>query len=167
MELAGKTMGIIGYGTIGKKVGLVASAFGMKVMATGSGRGASLDDLLRQSDVVSIHCPLNPETRGLFDRARLRTMKPSALLLNTSRGPIIVERDLADALAEGAIAGAAVDVLSAEPPAIDNPLLKAPNCIITPHIAWATLEARRRLMDIAIHNLASFITGTPANRIDP
>jgi glycerate dehydrogenase len=165
-ELSGKTMGIIGYGTIGKKVGKVATAFGMKVLATGKEGGTSLDELLRQSDVVSIHCPLTSETRGLVNSARLRMMRPSSLLLNTSRGPIIVEKDLADALEEGMISGAGLDVLSIEPPCADNPLLRAPRCIITPHIAWATREARGRLLDIAVGNLASFINGKPVNRVE-
>lgn len=164
-ELSGKTMGIVGYGTIGKKVGRVATAFGMKVLATGRGGGTSLGDLLGQSEVVSIHCPLTPETRGLFNSARLRKMRPSSLLLNTSRGPIIVEKDLADALAKGVIAGAGIDVLSVEPPLADNPLLTAPNCVITPHIGWATQEARGRLMNIAVQNLASFMAGKSVNRI--
>jgi glycerate dehydrogenase len=175
VELSGKTMGIIGYGSIGKKVAAVASAFGMRVVAAalnGGGAGGAgidripLDELLSQADVVTTHCPLTAETRGLINKEALQKMRSSAFLLNTSRGPIIVEQDLADALAEGVIAGAGVDVLSIEPPAASNPLLAAPNCIITPHIGWATREARSRLMDQVVHNLVAFIAGQPVNRID-
>jgi len=173
IELSGKTMGIIGFGDIGKKVGDVASAFGMKVIGNSrtrtdqshrsNFRWASVEELLEQSDVVSLHCPLTPDTTGLIKRDNLKRMKPSAFLLNTSRGPLIVEQDLADALNEGVIAGAGIDVLSKEPPPPDNPLLSAKNCIITPHIAWATREARIRLMDIVVSNTKAYIGGSPVN----
>ncbi len=176
VELAGKTMGIIGFGTIGQKVGDIATAFGMNILGTARTRRdqpgrrnfdwASVAEVLERSDVVSIHCPLTPETEGLINAQSLRTMKRSAFLLNTSRGPIIVEQDLADALTSGTIAGAAVDVLSVEPPPETNPLFNAPNCIITPHIAWATSEARSRLMDMATENLRQFLAGTPTNVIN-
>lgn len=176
MELSGKTMGIIGFGSIGSKVADIATAFGMDIIANNlyendqshrkNFKWAGVPQLLEQSDVVSIHCPLFPETRGLINQDSLRLMKRSAFLLNTSRGPIVVEKDLADALNNGVIAGAGVDVLSVEPPSEDNPLFTAKNCIITPHIAWATKEARGRLMDIAINNLSAFINGVPINVVD-
>ncbi len=173
IELSGKTMGIIGFGDIGKKVGDVASAFGMKVIGNSRTRTdqshrtdfrwASVEELLAQSDVVSLHCPLTPDTTGMINKESLKLMKPSAFLLNTSRGPLIVDQDLADALNEGLIAGAGIDVLSKEPPPPDNPLLSAKNCIITPHIAWATKEARVRLMDIVVSNTKAYIGGSPVN----
>jgi glycerate dehydrogenase len=176
IELAGKTMGIIGFGSIGEKVADVATAFGMTIIGSKrhrtdqshrpNFRWAELPELLDQADVVSIHCPLLPETKGLINKASLAKMKPSAFLLNTSRGPIIVEQDLADALNNGSIAGAGVDVLSAEPPAVDNPLCMAKNCLITPHIAWATQEARKRLMAMAVDNLAAFMKGHPTNVVN-
>jgi len=130
-------------------------------------RFATLEDLLRSSDVVSLHCPLFPETQGLMNKERLRLMKPTALLINTSRGPLIVDQDLADALNSGVIAGAGVDVLSVEPPAANNPLLTAKNCLVTPHIAWAAKEARARLMNLAVENLAAFVSGKPQNVVNP
>lgn len=173
VELAGKTMGIIGFGSIGQKVGDIATAFGMNLMGVArtqsdqshrkNFRWARVEEVLRECDVVSIHAPLTPETQGLINNEALNTMKPHAFLLNTSRGPIIVDHDLADALNKGVIAGAGIDVLSAEPPSSQNPLFKAKNCIITPHIAWATKEARRRLMDMAVENLRAFLTGNPVN----
>ncbi|HET7180224.1 MAG TPA: D-2-hydroxyacid dehydrogenase [Chryseosolibacter sp.] len=176
VELAGKTMGIIGYGNIGQKVGAMAAAFGMRVIYTGRsltadgaaavGQRVGLEDLLPESDVVSIHCPLTPETNGLINAATLRRMKKTAFLLNTSRGPIIVDRDLAEALNDGIISGAGIDVLSAEPPPANNPLLAARNCVITPHIAWATREARSRLMKMAEENLAAFVSGAPINVVN-
>lgn len=176
MELAGKTMGIIGFGTIGRNVGDIATAFGMNIIAAGrhhtdqshrnNFRWAGIRELLSASDVVSIHCPLLPETKGLINKENLRSMKRTALLVNTSRGPIIVDEDLADALNSGVIAGAGLDVLSVEPPPKDNPLFGARNCLITPHIAWATSEARGRLMDQAVANLAAFIAGKPINVIN-
>jgi glycerate dehydrogenase len=129
-------------------------------------RWTDIPELLEESDVVSIHCPLLPETKGLINNESLKKMKRSAFLLNTSRGPIIIDQDLADALNEGVIAGAGLDVLSVEPPSKDNPLFKAKNCIITPHIAWATKEARARLMDIAISNLSAFLSGHPVNVVN-
>ncbi len=176
VELAGKTMGIIGFGRIGQMVGDVATAFGMKVIGSSRSqpdqshranfRWAEIPQLLEESDVVSIHCPLFPETKGLINKENLGRMKRSAFLLNTSRGPIIVDEDLADALNSDVIAGAGIDVLSNEPPMPDNPLFKAKNCIITPHIAWATREARARLMEMAVNNLSSYLNGNPANVVN-
>lgn len=176
VELAGKTIGIVGFGTIGEQVADVATAFGMNVVGNSrrrtdqshrkNFRWEDIDVLLKESDVVSLHCPLSPETKGLINRALLSKMKSSAFLLNTSRGPIIVEQDLADALNENKIAGAGLDVLSSEPPSSDNPLLKAKNCIITPHIAWATKEARSRLMDITVKNFEAYKKGSPINVVN-
>lgn len=176
VELAGKTMGIIGFGHIGQKVADVATAFGMNIIgnsrtrtdqsARNNFRWADIPELLEQSDVVSIHCPLFPETQGLINSENLKRMKRSAFLLNTSRGQIIVDQDLADALNNGTIAGAGIDVLSVEPPQADNPLFKAKNCIITPHIAWATKEARLRLMDMVVNNLTRFLNGDPVNVVN-
>ena len=176
VELSGKTMGIIGFGDIGKQVADVATAFGMKVIGTSRNRTdqshranfkwAEIPELLKQSDVVSIHCPLTPETQGLINRESLQKMKSSAFLLNTSRGPVIIEEDLAEALNSGKIAGAGLDVLSVEPPAKDNPLIGAKNCIITPHIAWATKEARARLMEITVSNLSAYKNGNPVNVVN-
>lgn len=173
VELAGKTMGIIGFGRIGRQVGQIADALGMKVIANDAFqandppyagfRWAGIDELLRESDVVSLHCPLFADTKGLMNAERLRLMKPSAFLLNTSRGPLVVDHDLADALNKGVIAGAGIDVLSVEPPTGDNPLLTAKNCLVTPHIAWATKEARARLMEIAVENVHAFLSGAPRN----
>jgi len=175
VELSGKIMGIIGMGHIGSKVADIAAAFGMTIIGnsrtqtdqshrTGF-RWAAIPELLKQSDVVSIHCPLFPETRGLINKTTLALMKPSAFLLNTSRGPIIVEQDLADALNEGRLAGAGLDVLSTEPPPAGNPLFTAKNCIITPHISWATKEARTRLMAGALSNFAGWISGAPIHSL--
>ncbi|WP_411274352.1 D-2-hydroxyacid dehydrogenase [Daejeonella sp.] len=176
IELEGKTMGIIGFGRIGQSVADVAGSLGMNILGSArtpsdqaarkNFRWASIPEILKESDVVSIHCPLFPETQGLINADRLRTMKSSAFLLNTSRGPIIVDEDLADALNHNVIAGAGIDVLSVEPPSADNPLFKAKNCIITPHIAWATKEARSRLMKMAEENLAKFISGKPVNVVN-
>jgi len=173
IELAGKTMGIIGFGDIGKKVADVASAFGMKIIANSrtrtdqthriNFRWAPLEELLEQSDVVSLHFPLTPETTGLINKENLKRMKPSAFLLNTSRGPLVIDQDLADALNHDMIAGAGIDVLSKEPPLPGNPLFTAKNCIITPHIAWATKEARVRLMDIVVNNAKAYVSGAPVN----
>jgi glycerate dehydrogenase len=175
-ELAGKTIGIIGFGHIGQQVGDVATAFGMNIIGNSRTRTdqsqrknfkwADVPELLKQSDVVSIHCPLFPETKGLINKESLKLMKKSAFLLNTSRGPIIVDEDLADALNNDVIAGAGIDVLSAEPPPKGNPLFTAKNCIITPHIAWATKEARARLMQTTISNLAAFLEGKPVNVVN-
>jgi len=172
-ELSGKIMGIVGFGRIGRQTARIADAFDMRVIATDvqqidsprfSGfRWASFEELLRESDVVSLHSPLSQETRGMINAKTLRLMKPTAFLINTSRGPLVVEQDLADALNAGRIAGAALDALSTEPPPEDNPLLSANNCLVTPHIAWATREARARLLDGAIQNLAAFLGGSPSN----
>lgn len=176
VELANKTMGIIGFGSIGQEVGVVAAAFGMNVLGASRHHTdqshrknfawASIPDLLNQSDVVSIHCPLSPETKGLINKDSLHTMKNTAFLINSSRGPIIVDEDLADALNNDVIAGAGIDVLSAEPPPADNQLFRAKNCIITPHIAWATKEARLRLMNMVVANLKAFIEGNPVNVVN-
>ena len=175
-ELCGKTMGIIGFGHIGQQVAAVATAFGMTVIGNSrrmpdqsqrnNFRWAPLPELLQQSDVVSIHCPLFPETKGLINKNSLQLMKPSSFLLNTSRGPIVEEQDLADALNNNTIAGAGIDVLSMEPPSKDNPLFTAKNCIVTPHIAWATKEARARLMQVTATNLAAFLAGKPVNVVN-
>lgn len=176
MELAGKTMGIIGFGNIGQQAGDVATAFGMQIIGNSrtetdqshrkNFKWASVPELLQQSDVVSIHCPLFAETTGLINKESLQMMKSTAFLINTSRGPIIIEQDLADALNNGIIGGAGIDVLSAEPPLKDNPLFTAKNCIITPHIAWATKEARARLMKSTAANLAAFLEGNPINIVN-
>jgi len=164
VELDGLTMGIIGYGRIGQAVGELAQAFGMKVIAHSRKSSAQeLEQLFRASDVISLHCPLTPETKHLINKERLAWMKPSALLLNTSRGPLIDEAALAEALNEGRIAGAGLDVLAVEPPPADNPLFTAKNCFITPHIAWATRAARSRLMDASIENVRAFLSGKPKN----
>jgi glycerate dehydrogenase len=174
VELAGHTMGIAGFGRIGRQVGRIADAMGMHVLAYDTYHGnppqysfgwAELEDLLRESDVVSLHSPLFPETQGMINAKSLAWMKPSAFLINTSRGPLVVDRDLADALNAGRLAGAGVDVLSVEPPAADNPLLSARNCLVTPHIAWATREARARLMDQAVANVTAFAAGSPVNMV--
>jgi glycerate dehydrogenase len=162
IELAGKTMGIVGYGRIGRQTAQIAEAFGMRVVAFDIDRG-NLEDLLRESDIVSLHVPLFPATREMIDARTLALMKPTAFLINTSRGPLINERDLAGALNSGRIAGAALDVLSVEPPPADHPLLSARNCIVTPHMAWSTTEARRRLMATVIENVTAFCAGTPKN----
>jgi glycerate dehydrogenase len=176
IELSGKTLGIIGFGNIGKKVADIATVFGMNIIAASrhetdqserkNFRWAEINEVLAQADIVSIHCPLLPETKGLINADSLKRMKRSAFLLNTSRGPVVVEPDLADALNNGIIACAAIDVLSIEPPLKDNPLFNAKNCLITPHIAWATKEARGRLMDIAVNNLAAFINGKRVNVVN-
>lgn len=169
IELSGKTMGLIGLGRIGGQVARIANAFGMRVIAVGSGRSnptpvegvewVELDQLLAESDVISLHCPLTPATEKLINAERLALMKHSAILINTSRGALINEQDLAIALNDRRIAGAAVDVLSVEPPEPSNPLYAAANCLITPHIAWATKEARARLMGTAVDNVQSFLSG--------
>jgi glycerate dehydrogenase len=176
IELSGKTFGIIGFGNIGKKVADIATVFGMNIIAASrhqtdpserkNFRWAEVNEVLEKADIVSIHCPLTPDTKGLINAESLKKMKRSAFLINTSRGPVVIEKDLADALNNGIIAGAGIDVLSIEPPSKDNPLFKAKNCLITPHIAWATKEARVRLMDIAVSNLASFLSGKPVNVVN-
>lgn len=174
-ELEGKTMGIIGFGRIGQAVAKIALAFGMKVLVhtprpkEGFGLNLSnfvpLDELLRNSDVVSLHCPLSKETKHLISHDTLALMKRSAVLINTSRGGLINEQDLARALETGGIAGAAVDVVSEEPIREDNPLLNIENCIITPHVAWASLEARQRLMETTAENLAAYLRGQPQHTV--
>jgi len=170
-ELAGKTIGIIGFGRIGKAVSGISEAMGMRVIVsniteTPGYENLTIDDLLKRSDIVTLHCPLTPETKGIINADRLKMMKPTALLVNTARGPLVAENDLAEALNEGIIAGAALDVLSVEPPSASNPLLRAKNCIITPHIAWATLSARKRLLEIAVDNIKSFLNGQLINVVN-
>lgn len=177
VELDGKTVGIVGFGRIGQAFGRIAQAFGMKILAVDEYpnralesetlRYVTLDELYAGADVISLHCPLFDNNKGMINQASIAKMKPGVLIINTSRGPLINEADLAAALASGRVGGAAVDVLSSEPPRLDNPLLSAPNCIVTPHIAWATKEARSRLMDIAVDNLAAFIDGKPKNVVNP
>lgn len=177
IELAGKTMGIVGFGDIGRQVADIATAFGMHVVAQSrtetdqshrrSFRWVQLDELLAQSDVVSLHCPLTPQTQGLINTHTLARMKTSAFLLNTSRGPLVQEESLAAALDAGGLAGAAVDVLGVEPPRADNPLFTAKNCLVTPHIAWATKEARTRLMSTVGENLEAYLAGRPINVVNP
>lgn len=169
MELAGKTMGIIGYGHIGQATAQMARAFGMHVLTTSRRQRADCVDLatlLAQSDVISLHCPLTAETEHLINEKTLAQMKDGVLILNTGRGPLVDEQALADALNRGKVAGAAVDVVSAEPIRGDNPLLTAKNCIITPHIAWASKESRQRLMDCAVENLRAFLDGTPIHVVN-
>ena len=174
MELEGKKMGIVGFGNIGQATGRIAQAFGMEVcvytskpqFALPSGvKKMELDTLFAECDVISLHCPLTPETKELVNASRLKLMKPTAILINTGRGPLVNEQDLADALNQGVIAAAGLDVLSVEPSTADNPLLSAKNCFITPHIAWATKEARTRLMDIAVNNLKSYQKGDIINNV--
>lgn len=174
MELMDKTIGIIGFGSIGSQVARIAEVFGMHVLTVERGKRYPHSDLhyvewpelLAQSDVISLHCPLTPDTEGLINKDTLAQMREEALLINTSRGGLIVEQDLAHALEEGWIAGAAVDVLTSEPPSAEHPLLRAKNCIIAPHIAWATKEARTRLMDTAVQNVRSFLEGKPLNALN-
>lgn len=173
-ELAGKTLGIIGFGQIGQAVARVGLAFGMKIMfqnrskkeTNADFRQVDLDTLLAESDFISLNCPLTDENAGFINKSTIGKMKKSAILINTGRGALINEKDLADALNSGRIAGAGLDVLSTEPPKAENPLLAAKNCYITPHIAWATKEARQRLMQIAAQNLKAFINGTPQNIVN-
>ena len=176
VELQGKTMGIVGFGRIGRRVAEIALAMGMLVIAADAGRKevpdwpgfrwCEVDELMAAADVVSLHCPLLPQTRGIVNASSLSKMRPGSFLINTSRGPLVVEQDLADALNDGRLAGAAVDVLSSEPPPLDNPLLRAKNCIVTPHIAWATKEARARLIESAATNLRAFLDGRPVNVVN-
>jgi glycerate dehydrogenase len=176
LELAGKTMGVVGLGRIGEHSAELAHGFGMDVLAHDSVRRSlagglqvqwcELDELFARSDVITLHCPLTPQTAGLVNRERLKLVKPSAYLINTARGPLVVEEDLAQALDDGRLAGAAVDVVSVEPIRPDNPLLKARNCLITPHIAWATAEARARLMESTVANVAAFLAGQPINVVN-
>ncbi|MFA7344521.1 MAG: D-2-hydroxyacid dehydrogenase [Terrimicrobiaceae bacterium] len=164
VELDGLTLGLIGCGRIGMAFARLCEAAGMKTISVTSRSGApALADLLRTSDVISLHCPLVPETREILNKTTLALCKPSACVINTSRGPLVHEADLATALNEGRLAGAAMDVLSTEPPDAANPLLRAKNCIITPHLAWATAAARRRLLDTAVRNVGSFLRGQCQN----
>lgn len=174
-ELSSKTLGIIGFGNIGRKVFEIASAFGMNIIAFSrtrkdkpgkNFRWVELNDLFSEADIISVHCPLTPETKNLVNAERLSLMKKTAIIINTSRGPIVSEPDLAEALNNGKIAGAGLDVLSVEPPSKENPLIGAKNCIITPHIAWATFEARTRLMNIAVKNVKSYVSGKPVNVVN-
>ena len=174
IELAGLTLGIVGFGQIGQAAARIGQAFGMRVLANRRDHAlpppegveyADLDRIFTESDVVSLHCPLSPATAGMVDAKRLAQMKPTAFLINTSRGPLVVEQDLADALRAGRLAGAGVDVLSTEPPAPGNPLLSAPRCLVTPHVAWATDAARKRLIDIAAENLRAYLNGKPVHQI--
>lgn len=176
MELCGKTMGVVGFGRIGQATARIAKALGMRILAynrsqSEEGRALAeyvpLDVLLSQSDVVSLHCPLTPETEGLICRDTIAQMKDGAILLNTARGQLVNDQDLAQALDSGKLRAAGLDVVSVEPIRGDNPLLRAKNCIITPHIAWAARETRQRLMDIAVENLRAFLAGKPVNVVNP
>jgi len=176
VELAGKTMGIVGFGRIGQGTGKIAQGLGMKVLAfdaykrpeleSETCRYADLDTLLAESDVISLHCPLFPDTEGIINKDTIAKMKTGVMIINDSRGPLIVEEDLRDALNSGKVAGAALDVVSTEPIKMDNPLLSAKNVILTPHIAWAPKESRQRLMDIAVENLQCFVDGAPQNVVN-
>ena len=176
VELAGKNMGIIGFGRIGQDTGKIAQALGMKVLAYGAFKRpelesdtckyVDLDTLLAQSDVISLHCPLFPDTEGIINKDTIAKMKDGVMIINDSRGPLIVEQDLRDALDSGKVAGAALDVVSTEPIQMDNPLLGAKNVILTPHIAWAPKESRQRLMDIAVDNLKCYVDGKPQNVVN-
>jgi glycerate dehydrogenase len=176
VELIGKTIGIVGYGRIGQTAGKIAQAFGMKVLAYDDYKNkdlecetmkyAKLDELLKESDIISLHCPLFESTEGIINKESIAKMKDGVMIVNTSRGPLIVEEDLAEALNSGKVAGAAVDVVSAEPAKMDNPLMTAKNCIITPHISWAPKESRKRLMNIAVDNLKQFIEENPVNVVN-
>ncbi|MCH3907144.1 MAG: D-2-hydroxyacid dehydrogenase [Sphaerochaeta sp.] len=172
IELEGKTMGIVGYGRIGRKTAAVAQALGMDVVAynpsavEGPVRFVSLPELYRVSDVIALHCPLTEKNARMINRESIARMKDGVILINNSRGGLVDEQDLADALNSGKVYAAGVDVVSSEPISPDNPLLKAKNCIITPHISWAPKETRQRLMDIAVDNVRAFLQGKPVNRVD-
>ena len=176
IELDGKTMGIIGYGRIGQATGRIAQALGMKILAYDSYRNPALesdtcnytdlDEVLSKSDVIALHCPLFPETEKMINRSTIAKMKDGVIILNNSRGQLINEQDLANALNSGKVAAAGLDVVSTEPIKSDNPLLTAKNCLITPHISWAPKESRKRLMDIAVSNLQEFLKGTPKNIVN-
>ncbi len=176
IELAGKTIGIIGYGRIGQATGKIAQAFGMKVLAFDKYQNkdlecetmeyAELDTLLKESDVISLHCPLFPETENIMNKDNIAKCKDGVIIINTSRGGLVVEKDMAQALYDGKVFGFAADVVSTEPIKMDNPLLNAPNTILTPHIAWAPKEARARLMGTAIGNLKAFVDGTVTNAVN-
>ncbi len=175
IELSGKTMGIIGFGRIGQAVGRIASALGMKVLAYNRSRSESgakiaqyveLDELLERADVISLHCPAFPETVGIINRDTIAKMKDGVILINNSRGALVVEQDLAEALNSGKVAAAALDVVSSEPIREDNPLLRAKNCLITPHISWAPKESRQRIMDCTEENIRCFLAGKPQNVVN-
>lgn len=167
LELDGLVLGLVGGGRIGGAVATLGRAFGMDVrVATRSGGRGELEQVLRAADVVSLHCPLTPDTRHLINATTLAWMKPTALLLNTSRGPLVDEAALAHALETGRLAGAGLDVLSFEPPPADHPLLRAPRCLVTPHLAWGTVAARRRLMQTAVANVAAWLAGRPQNVVN-
>ncbi|HEX6271914.1 MAG TPA: D-2-hydroxyacid dehydrogenase [Polyangiaceae bacterium] len=175
VELAGKTLGIVGYGAVGQRVGVLGRALGMRVVATPSRRVpnppegveyGSLEVVFETSDALSLHCPLTAETERLVRRERLERMRPGALLVNTARGGLIDEADLVHALEDGTLGGAALDVLSVEPPPGDHPLLRAPRCIVTPHQAWTTFAARRRLLDATVKNVAAILAGRPINVVN-
>ena len=175
IELAGKTMGIIGFGRIGRQTGKIARALGMRILANDShpcpegqelGEYVDLDTLLAQSDVVALHCPLFPDTQGIINRNTIAKMKDGVIILNNSRGQLVEEQDLADALNSGKVYAAAVDVVSTEPIRDNNPLLHAKNCIITPHISWAPKESRQRIMDCAVENLKGYLAGKPVNVVN-
>jgi len=176
IELDGKTLGIIGFGRIGQATAKIAEAFGLKILAHDSFKNpnlesktckyASLDELLAKSDFISLHCPLFDSTKGIINRDNIAKMKDGVMIINTSRGPLVVEADLRDALESGKVAAAAVDVVSSEPIAAENPLLKAKNCLITPHIAWAPKESRTRLMNTAVENLEAFLNASPINVVN-
>lgn len=176
IELYGKTAGIIGFGRIGEATGKVLKSLGMNIITASEdfreeqkeiAELVSLDELLLRSDVISLHCPLLPTTKGIINKTNINKMKDGVIILNASRGPLIVDEDLAEGLNSGKIYAAGLDVVSVEPIKMDNPLLKAKNCFITPHIAWASKESRSRLMDIAVENLKAFIDGKPQNIVNP
>jgi glycerate dehydrogenase len=176
IELADKTMGIIGYGRIGQSTGQIAQAFGMKVLAynqhpnkaleSDTLKFVGLDEIFAKSDIISLHCPLLESTKGIINKDSIDKMRDGVIIINTSRGPLIVEEDLAEALNSGKVYAAGADVVSVEPIEADNPLLKAKNIFITPHIAWAPIESRERLMNIAVNNLVTFIKGKPENIVN-
>lgn len=176
IELDGKTMGVIGFGRIGQQTGRIAKAMGMKVLAYDSRRTCQdqtlctyveLDTLFEKSDVIALHCPLFPETEGMINKETIAKMKDGVIILNNSRGPLIVEQDLADALNRGKVYAAGLDVVSEEPMKGDNPLLKAKNCLITPHISWAPKESRARIMETSMENLKAYLKGRPVNVVNP
>lgn len=176
IELSGKTMGVVGFGRIGQRTAAIAAALGMKILYSDGFRKPELEnenvkfaereELFRESDVIALHCPLFPDTRGMINRETIAGMKDGVILLNSSRGALVVDKDLAEALNSGKVYAAGLDVVSEEPISMDNPLLTAPNCIITPHIAWAAKESRARLLEIAADNLAAYAAGKPVNKVN-
>jgi len=175
MELAGKTLGIIGFGRIGRAVGKIANAFGMKVIAYNRsqceegkaiGSYVNLEELLKTADIISLHCPLTAENTGMINEEAIGKMKEGAILINTARGPLVDEAALAAALRSGKLRGAACDVISAEPMAVDNPLKDVPNCIVTPHMAWAPIESRMRIQDCTQRSIQAFLDGKPINTVN-